>query len=285
MKFSTGNLKQISLGIWLILLISSIPLFVPPASEPKSNQIIRIMTYNIHQFYVADYVSTTEKTGRYVFEELLKVIEAANPDIIGLQENEGLRLSSGNQNGVLWLAEKLGMHYYYGPPTSAQIYGEAILSKWPIKEQEWKQLPSPEGIERGIARVVIDSPFGELLVFNTHFEIDRFKTAQREQANFVVEYVGGQKAIVLGDFNTRADQNDEAYHILYSAFTYGLVEAGFHPNATIGFSSPATDPTHKIDYIWLTRGHWTAVPNSYKTYGNPDASDHLGVLIELEMKQ
>ena len=255
------------------------PMLVTP--EDVSAQVIRVMTYNIHQYYVMDPRDIGEKTGRYVFDELLKVLRDSDADIIGLQENEGERLSSGNQNGVAWLASELGMYYYYGPATSEQIYGEAILSRWPIIQQEWMQYPRPEGIERGVMYAVIDSPIGKLNVFNTHFEIDRFKTAQREEANFLIDYVGDRKALILGDFNTRSDQNDEAYHILYNKYTYGLVEAGLHPNATDGFSAPANAPTHKIDYIWLTRGDWNVVPDSYVMYGNPDASDHLAVLIEI----
>ncbi len=275
--------KKYITSILVIGMIAQIvflsPMLIPP--KDASAQVIRVMTYNIHQYYVLDPSDIEDKTGRYVFDELLKVIKESGADIIGLQENEGLRLSSGNQNGVAWLASQLGMYYYYGPATSEQIYGEAILSRWPIIQQEWKQYPRPEGIERGVMYVVIDSPIGQLNVFNTHFEIDRFKTAQREEANFLIDYVGDRKAIILGDFNTRSDENNEAYHLLYNRFTYGLVESGLHPNATEGFTSPAHAPTHKIDYIWLTRGDWNVLPDSYAIYGNPDASDHLAVLIEL----
>jgi len=260
-------------------MIFSIPLILPPEGGDVTS--IRVMTYNIHQYYVQDPSELVQKTGHYIFEKLLEVIKSSKADIIGLQENEGERLSSGNQNGVVWLATQLGMYYYYGPPTSAQIYGEAILSRWPIVHQEWKAYPTPEGIERGIAYAVIDSPLGELNVYSTHFEIDRFPIAQREQAEFAVNYIGDKKAIVLGDFNTRSDENNEAYHILYDAFTYGLVEAGNHENSSIGFTAPASNPSHKVDYIWLTRGDWNVVLGSYTVYGTPEASDHLAALIEL----
>lgn len=281
------NEKTIKLYAGMLIFFSlafSIPLLFQPAVESPNGNIITVMTFNLHQYYVQDPSNLMEKTGLHTFSRVRDLIRNVGADIVGLQESEGNRLTSGNQNGVHWLAEQLGMYYYYGPPTSAQIYGNAILSKWPIRAQEWKQLPTPEGIERAIIKVVIDSPYGDLVVFNTHFEIDRFKEAQRQQAQFVIDYVGNQKAMILGDFNTRADQNDEAYHILNNTFTYGLIEAGFHPNDTIGATAPANDPTHKIDYIWLTEGHWDVVPNSYRSVGDPLTSDHRAAVIDIKMK-
>ncbi|RMG22110.1 MAG: hypothetical protein D6732_26195 [Methanobacteriota archaeon] len=281
MKLQTVKL-YFGLGC-LFALIFSTPMLLQPLIEEPANNTITVMSFNLHQYYVQDPSDLFLKTGLHTFAKVRDLIRNVGADIVGLQESEGDRLSSGNQNGIHWLAEQLDMYYYYGPPTSAQIYGDAILSRWPIIVQEWKQLPTPEGIERAIIRVIIDSPFGEIKVFNTHFEIDRFKEAQRQQANFVVDYVGDQKAMILGDFNTRADLNDEAYHILNNSFTYGLIEAGFHPNSTIGFTAPAANPTHKIDYIWLTPGDWNVVPNSYRAVGDPLTSDHRAVVIDIRM--
>ncbi len=280
------NMKTIRLysGILVVfILIFSVPLLFQPLVEEPEGDTLTVMSFNLHQYYIQDPSNLLEKTGLHTFSKVRDIIKSVDADIIGLQESEGNRLSSGNQNGVHWLAEQLDMYYYYGPPTSAQIYGNAILSKWPIIAQEWKQLPTPEGIERAIIRVVIDSPFGEILVFNTHFEIDRFKEAQRQQANFVIDYIGEQKAILLGDFNTRADLNDEAFHILNNTFTYGLIEAGFHANSTVAPTAPANNPTHKIDYIWLTKGDWNVVPYSYRAVGDPKASDHRAVVIDILM--
>jgi endonuclease/exonuclease/phosphatase family metal-dependent hydrolase len=173
------------------------------------------------------------------------------------------------------------MHYYYGPPTKDQIYGVSILSKWPIIEKEWKLMPNEQSIERAVIRVVIDTPMGEILVFNTHFQTSSYKLDQRKQAEFIINYVSDQKAIILGDFNTRSDLNDEAYTLLNNTFTYAWIEAGNHPNATASFSSPSMDPGHKVDYIWLTQGDWDVVEGSAYTAGNKWASDHLAVLASI----
>ena len=65
-------------------------------------------------------------------------------DIIGLQESEGARFSSGNVQGVAWLAEQLDMYYYYGGSTQEQLYGNAILSVWPIIESTFEVYPRSE---------------------------------------------------------------------------------------------------------------------------------------------
>lgn len=274
------NKNRMIVVILVLLLTTTLNLNNLMINIDNEDTTLRVMTYNIHQYYVEDYVSIPEKTGNYNFEALLEVIKNASPNIIGLQESEGARISSGNQNGVEWLAAQLDMYYYYGPSSSEQIYGVSILSEWPIIEQEWRSLPRQESIERAIIRVVIDSPFGEIPVYNTHFQTSSFKIDQREQANFVVDYVGKEKALILGDFNTRADLNDEAYHILYNQFDYAWVAAGNHPNSTDSYTSPAGNPGHKVDYIWLS-GLWDVQSGSTRTYGNAQASDHLAVFTVL----
>ncbi|MHA2504413.1 MAG: endonuclease/exonuclease/phosphatase family protein [Candidatus Kariarchaeaceae archaeon] len=265
-----------------ILLASSImiiPTLVMPAAEDDGR--ITVMTYNIHQWFVADSGEATDKTGAYIFRELLSVIEDANPDIIGLQESEGARFSSGNVQGVAWLAEQLGMYYYYGGPTQEQLYGNAILSFWPIVETAYEIYPRPEGIERAMVQVSIDSPYGLLRMFNTHIEISRFDMAQKASILRLIDAVGDEPAIITGDFNVAASRNQEGYFLMNDTFTYAMLEAGIPVNDSRGFTAPAGDPRAKIDYIWLSKGDWQVFPDSFKVVGNPDASDHLAVVVDI----
>ena len=250
-------------------------------TENLGNDSIKVMTYNVHQFYVQNQDTASRMTGEYTFNKLLDLIKSENPDIIALQESEGSRLSSGNQNGVFWLASKLRMHYYYGPSTAEQIYGVSFLSKWPIKTSEWVQMPNEESIERVIINAVIDSPFGEISVYNTHFQTSSYKLDQRNQANFLLDYVVNDRAIIFGDFNTASTTNGEAYHLLNSTFTYAWIEDGNHPNATNGFTSPAADPRNKIDFIWLTPNDWMVITGSVRVIGDETMSDHKAVVAEL----
>jgi len=276
--------KNVAFMIMACLVLSGMmtSIYLPVNPSEQQQQLIRVMSYNLHQYYVADDVMPFQKSGNYIFEDLLKVIQRESPKIIGFQEAEGGRLSSGNVQGVAWLAEQLDMYYYFGAPTSDQTYGNAILSEWPISTSEYKIYPRPEGIERTVTRVTINSPSGQLNVFNTHFEISRFQQAQNAQANYLINYVGSTPAIITGDFNTKF--GDPTYNILNQSFTYGMIESGLAANASQGYTSPADNPRVKIDYIWLTRGDFNVVFNSYRTIGSGLTSDHLGILVDISLR-
>ena len=102
-------------AIIIILMIFSVGMTFSFTIEPETNNDgIKIMSFNIHQFFIQDPSSVSEKQGDYIFNNLLNYIENEKPDIIGLQEAEGARFSSGHVQGVAWLAEHLNMYYYYG---------------------------------------------------------------------------------------------------------------------------------------------------------------------------
>ncbi len=60
-----------------------------------------------------------------------------NPDIILLQEMHA--------QGAAYLADRLGMNYYYFPsfihPHHGRLFGNAVLSTWPLSEPEFTILP------------------------------------------------------------------------------------------------------------------------------------------------
>jgi endonuclease/exonuclease/phosphatase family metal-dependent hydrolase len=278
------DMKQVNLILLSLILVTSI-MIIPAVLVENRNRVedgnITVMTYNIHQWFVADDVPVIQKTGEYVFTELLRVIKAENPDIIGLQESEGARFSSGNVQGVAWLAEQLDMYFYYGGSTQEQVYGNAILSVWPIIESTFEIYPRPEGIERALVYSVIDSPYGELRIFNTHLEISRFSEAQIVATEFLIDYVGTGPSIIMGDFNSAASSNLSPYSLMNSTFTYAMLESGLSVNDSRGFTNDPANPSKKIDYIWLSKNHWQVLANSFRVIGNPDASDHLGVVVDI----
>lgn len=267
-------------AIIIIFMIFSVGMTISFTIEPETNnEGIKIMSFNIHQFFIQDPSSVSEKQGDYIFNNLLNYLEDEKPDIIGLQEAEGARFSSGHIQGVAWLAEHLNMYYYYGNPTSDQIYGNAILSKWKIIESNHHIFPRPEGIERSVVEVTIESPFGNINIFNTHFAISRFNDAQIEAARKLIEIIGDKKAIITGDFNVNFE--DDAYFILNNSLVQSSVIAGYELNSTEIYTASAANPTSKIDYIWLTENDWEVIDNSFKVGGDISISDHLAVIVEL----
>ncbi|WP_435318929.1 endonuclease/exonuclease/phosphatase family protein [Haloarchaeobius sp. TZWSO28] len=243
------------------------------ASEPDGTELTA-MTYNVHQFLAGD-------RGEHNLDEVLSVIEASEAHVVGLQESEGNRITSGNVHGVRWLAERLGYHYHYGAPTSAASYGVAILSAWPVTESELVSLPTYQSPPRLALRVTLDTPAGDLPVVVTHLQTQQEGTheaieMQGEEARAVVDLAGeDDETIVLGDFNVEPG-NDPAYSVMADAFTDAWVAADKPEQG--GGTWPAADPTMRIDYVWTADG-WSV--SDAATHGDGEDSDHRAVTATL----
>lgn len=231
---------------------------------------LTVMTYNVHQFL--------EPGGDYSHEAIADVIAAEEPHVVGLQETESGRLTSGAHDGVRWLANELGYHYTYGTTTSAGSYGVALLSRWPIRDERVVYMPVANSPPYPALVAELDTPQGVLPVVVTHFQTQRPGHRQAEEAELVVELASDyDRTVVLGDFNVRPDPDEAAYRIMTETF----VDAWRAAESTSGDGPTysAADPQRRIDYVWVT-DDWT-VTNA-RTAGRPAASDHLAVVATLD---
>lgn len=239
-----------------------------PMPPPTTDGSMVVMTFNVHQLY------STGQTGQVNLEAVRDVIRESGAHIVGLQESEGTRLTSGHVNGVRWLAHALGMHAYYGPPTSDQIYGVSILSKWQIGHSGTVPLPASESIERVAVISPILTPLGSLVVLDTHLQTVEYPEDRLAQANRILDLAAfAERMVILGDFNTPADPRDEVYAILATEFTDAWAAAP-DSRASPGVTELDEPVPQRIDHVWL-KGDWTV--ESCRLHGNPRASDHLGV--------
>lgn len=97
-------------------------------NQNETNAELTIMTYNIQQ--------GVDLFGNKNYEGQLEIIKEINPDIIGLQESDGSRISGGNSDVVRYFAKKLGYYSYFGPKTVTGTFGTAILSRFPLASNQ-----------------------------------------------------------------------------------------------------------------------------------------------------
>ncbi|MFX0212042.1 MAG: endonuclease/exonuclease/phosphatase family protein, partial [Candidatus Hodarchaeota archaeon] len=236
---------------------------------------LKIMTFNIHQYF------SIGQTGLYNLEQVRDVILESEADVIGLQESEGARITSSNMNGVHWLAHQTGMnYYYYGPPTSAQIYGVSLLSRFPILSAYYEDLPADQSIERVAIVVEIDTGIiaGQLPIIVTHFQTSKYSIDRFNQAEKIVNITEDfHYSVILGDFNTRPDITDPTYELLNSTFSDAWILSGNASDSGTSYSSSGI-AKKRIDYIWL-KGNWTVL--NCAIFGSPRVSDHRAVYAEL----
>lgn len=241
-------------------------------SEGEGTQPIRVMAYNLHLFLEGG------ESGQYNLEEALAVIEEDDPDIIGIQESDGCRATSGNVDGVEWLGDRLGYHTAFGAPTSTRTPGVSILSRWPIEDVEYVELPISRSPTRVVTIATVRTPNGSTRVAATHFMTAKPGDVRDEQAEALVDILeDDDSAVILGDFNVVPDREEPAYRVLDDAFA----DAWNVAEETVGGPETwsASDPVRRIDYVFL-KGDWRV--HEAEVSGNPRASDHLAVSAEIE---
>lgn len=163
-------------------------------SHPKAQ--IKVISFNIEYAIKID----------EAIQELRKTKVLQNADILLLQEMD--------ERGTKAIADSLQYNYLYYPATinhnSQNLFGNAILSKWPlVDEKKWVlPHPNPHNDSRRIAiaaTIVIDQK--KIRVYNIHSETMVLKGAKRLQQH---EYIADKirqldsvdHIILGGDFNT-----------------------------------------------------------------------------------
>ena len=245
----------------LVLLVS----WKDVTQSPGDGLPVRVMTYNLHQGF--------DVYGRHGLEELARVIEAEDPDIVALQEVSRGWVINGSVDMLEWLSQRLDMDYVWGPAADP-VWGNAVLSRLPIVSSENHEMPNNDTLrlDRAFLTVEIDLGGGETIdVVATHFHSGDGDSAIRvPQAEAMLgAVVSGRTTVLLGDFNAHPD-HPEILLIAEAGFNDALVASG----ATFdGYTYPADTPWERIDYVWASPD---LKVRDFSTHDSL-ASDHLAV--------
>jgi endonuclease/exonuclease/phosphatase family metal-dependent hydrolase len=264
------SLLRIPAAVALLTLLIPITIWLTqrgPAIPENGNRPLRVMTYNIH------FGANTE--GQLDLEALAQVIEAEEPDVVGLQEVSRGWIINGSVDMLVWLANRLDMNLFFGPATDAQ-WGNSLLTRIPVIEQSYHALPTEELLlKRGFIHSRLVATGGhniDLIV--THYHNPQDGGDIRElQSQAILDYIDGMApSIMMGDLN--AQHGMEEIDMLVK-WGYGdvLNLTGVEP----GYTNPVPDPFRRIDYIFITpdlEASAAVVPYS-------EASDHLPIAVDL----
>ncbi|WP_435204471.1 endonuclease/exonuclease/phosphatase family protein [Micromonospora sp. bgisy143] len=229
---------------------------------------LRVVAYNIRMGFGLD--------GRFDLAGLTAAIDRQRPDVVLLSEVDRGWLLNGGHDTLDLLSDRLGMPYVFGPAADP-VWGDAVLSRWPVTAPRSLPLPAvgaPTGAQA--LAVTLDLSHGvRTAVVSTHLQPppDRGPVVQaRTVADFAVRYAAGNPLVVAGDLNT--EPGDEAFGQFTAA---GLKDAlaAARPLAT----SPADDPRTQIDHVFVSPGLTAADPVAPRG----EASDHLPVAVTLTL--
>ena len=261
---------RISRTVLFVLLAVAIFGSAPAGAARRT---LRVMTYNIHVGVGMD--------KKLDLQRIADVINAARPDLVGLQEvDRGVKRTEGKDE-IVELAALTHMEYAFAPNLDYQggKYGVAILSRVPIKNTEHRMFENRREAERrGMLRVEVEIDGKTLHFVTTHldYQHEDGRLFETEQMLKFLDSVKGPTIVV-------ADLNDEplgsAYKLMRTNFDDAWVAAGAK---TDGFSYPADKPAKRIDHIFYRTGDRIRARKSWVI--ETLASDHIPVMSELEIK-
>lgn len=238
------------------------------------------MTYNVHGCRGTD--------GRVSHERIACVIERFAPDIVALQELDSQRERSGRLDQTRAIAEILSMdaHFHAALRVADEEYGDAILSRHPLRLIRAEALPTPPSRflkeQRGAIWASIHIDGREVQVINTHFGLGRGERREQARALLGKDWLGAARAagpvILCGDFNSPAGGG------VHGMFRAALSDAQLAvPVIGTRRTFATTFPFVCLDYIFVSpelRVQAVQIPRSPLTRA---ASDHFPLIAELEL--
>lgn len=240
----------------------------PQAHAPTAGQV-KVMTFNIHSGF--------NSFGNQDLEAIAQVIEDSGAEIVALQEVSRTRFMDGYLDMPAWLSMRLDMPYLF-QGTEESIWGNAILSRYPVLESGWGTLPRVGTlIRRGYLWARIDAGGPQpLLVIATHLhQLEPDSQERQVQVSALVPFWNERAyAILLGDLN--AEPGSPEMQMLADA---GLLDAWGMAGAGPGYTYSYADPVKRIDWIWHTED---LTPIQMEVIQTP-ASDHMPVLATFEI--
>lgn len=239
-------------------------------TEPEEDTAItlKVATFNI-------------ANGSFVqhnFYRIASAITAKDIDVIGFQEVDKDSGRSLNKDTMKELSTLTGYKYYYycescEVPGSGGVCGNGILSKYPIVNEEKRDMNTFNYVGRNIQHVELEVQGVKVNFYNTHFTWET-KDVRVSHFDELTDFTKGKKnVIVTGDFNVESlDEYDRIE-------TLNKVSTEENPHET-WLQKYEAWPTSCLDNIFYSK-EIKYVSSAVDTY---ELSDHKMLYAEFEIK-
>lgn len=237
---------------------------------PDFDGSIRVVTFNI---------KLSEEIPQAI-ADLRRTPELLDADIILLQEMA--------DDGVAEIAQRLNYNFVYYPASihykHGKNYGNAILSKWPMKDYKKIILPYEHPMNKqiriaAIATILVDEY--EILVYSVHTEMFWLGGKKKlDQVDSILRNVADhfEFVVVGGDFNTNTDNGIRETENVFK-------QAGFlRASKDVGATSKG-DPLGLIDFELdhiFTKGFTSITSGKFE---DVRSSDHYPVWVTLRLQR
>lgn len=265
---SHGSRRAIATAAIAALAIGAAAWTAPAGPEPASRPAhwpLRVMSYNIRY--------GISEAGRFDPQAIAAAIRAQQPDVVMLQEVDRGFLLNGGHDVLALLQRELRMHVYYNP-ASEPLFGDAILSRWPLRDVRAAALPTYDVPTRpGVLSGVLPLAHGgELVLAVSHLhENDAGVDVRqvRDLSDRVRSLSHGRPTILGGDYNL---EPDDARLQPLRWLRDGLAVARPLPTWS------SSRPTQQLDYLFVSPGLRASAIRAPDT----QASDHRPVVATVD---
>lgn len=218
------------------------------------------------------------------FDAMVDLIKEYDPDLLFLRQVDSATTRAGKVDRPGAIAKALKMDAYFKKNIDYQTggFGNAVLSKFPIKEKYSQLLSREEGNTaelRSMAMIKVEVQAGHELYF-AGTELDPSVAANR--ALQVVDLLNiteklTQPVILVGNLNEQESANGPVLSYLKGSFTFACLGAGCPYNA------PKDNPTGVFDYITFKTPEDKLQLSKYGTFSK-SSNNFLPMTAEFKLK-
>ncbi len=236
----------------------------------------RVATYNTHKARGMD--------GRIRPVRIAEVLRELDADVIALQEVVSLAEGRKEQNQAQYLADAVGYHYRIGETRKLRgaVYGNVVLSRFPVKEARVYDLTASRREPRGCIRCDLEIAPGKIVhLFNVHLGTGyierRRQSALLMSRDVLLSPHLKHPRLVIGDFNewTRGLVS----RTLQQAFE--SVDIQLHLNRRRTY--PGVLPIMHLDHMYFDKELMLEEFLLHRSRMALVASDHLPLVAEFEL--
>lgn len=196
---------------------------------------LKIMSINMN-------LSTTAAN----FPKMVDIAKAYNPDLLLLRQCDSKTTRANSIDRPQVIADELGMEVYMkGRSYQNGLFGNALLSKFPIKETFGLDLTKgTDGEQRMFAMIKVEIEEGVEIYF-AGTELETIAADRRPQVIDILRVTDELTLplIFAGNFNEQQASPGDALNYLSGTFSFACPVAG------CAFNAPKAGPTGTYDYI------------------------------------
>jgi len=237
----------------------------------------RIATYNVHKCVGVD--------RRLNPARIVSVLKEINADIVALQEVLCIQGRNSEDDQAHFIAREMGFNYCMGHNRALRdgIYGNLVLSRFPLLGSENHDISVAGREERGCLRVDVDlGKESKMHVYNVHLGTS-FVERRRQARTLISESILSDAnipgpRIMLGDFNewTRG----LVTRLLNEHFQSGDIRLHLRRSRTY----PGMLPLMHLDHIYFDETLELVSAELHRSRTALVASDHLPIFADFRLR-